>query len=232
MQITWFIHLIMILVVMSVACGAVVWGHRVNDRTSASRKLGAALLMLWLLYNVYYLLPSNFAWERSLPLQVCDILALVAAGVLLHPFRIGRGILYFSAIPLTSQAVLTPTGNQNPAETRFWLYWALHAGIIACSLFDMSVNRYRPTFRDYLQVLAIDIGYVAIILPLDLALGWNYGYLAPASPEGRTIVDALGPWPERVFLMVALVGGLQFVMLSFWHFCHKIQNIKRTRKAT
>lgn len=229
MQIDRSIHLIMILVVIIVASSVVVWGQRVRDRLSANRRLGTGLLTLWLIYNVYYFLPSNFLWERSLPLQVCDVLALVAGGILLRPFRIGRSILYFSAIPLASQAILTPTGDQNPTEPRFWLYWALHAGIIACSLFDFAINRYEPTFRDYVQVLIIDFAYVAIILPLNLGFGWNYGYLAPASPQGRTIVDALGPWPERVLLMVTLVAGLQFMMLLLWHSCYKIRAIKRTR---
>ena len=220
MQMSWQLHLVMILFVIGLAWGVVAWGRRVKNCDVAGRRLGGALLVIWLLYNLYYFQPVNFAWERSLPLQVCDILAVVAAAVLLRPFRLGRSLVYVSAIPLTSQAILTPTGNQDPTDLRFWLYWVLHAGIISCSLYDVAVKYYRPTARDFLLVLLIDVGYVAAILPLDLAFGWNYGYLGPSTPEGRTVIDVLGSWPRRVVLMIALVVGLQFLMLKLWHIWH------------
>ncbi len=113
-------------------------------------------------------------------------------------------------------------------EPRFWLYWGLHAGIIACSVYDVAVNRYRPTVRDLLLVLAVDIGYVVAILPLDIAMGWNYGYLGPGTPEGQTLIDLLGLWPRRVVLMVAVVGCLQFFMLKLWHILH-CMNLTRPR---
>ncbi len=218
----WQLHAVMILFAIGSACGVVAWGRRIKNGDVGGRRLGGAILAVWLLYNLYYFHPANFAWERSLPLQVCDILGVVAAAVLLRPFRLGRSILYFSAIPLTGQALLTPTGNQDPAELRFWLYWLLHAGIISCSLYDVVVNHYQPTVRDFLLVLIVDAAYVAIILPLDIAFGWNYGYLGLGTPEGYTAIDLLGPWPRRVVLMVALVGGLQFLMLKLWHIGQRI----------
>jgi hypothetical integral membrane protein (TIGR02206 family) len=232
MQIDGHLHLVMIFVTMGLAFGALARGRRVTNSDVTGQRLGATLFALWLLYNLYYFQPANFAWERSIPLQVCDILAVVAAAVLVRPFRLGRAILYFSAIPLTSQAVLTPTGNQNPAEARFWLYWGLHAGIIVCSLYDVAVNGYRPTFRDFLLVVVVDLIYVAAILPLDIALGWNYGYLGPGTPEGSTIIDVLGPWPRRVVLMVFIVAGLQFIMLALWHLVHCMNATRSFQRAT
>jgi uncharacterized membrane protein YwaF len=57
---------------------------------------------------------------------------------------------------------------------------------------------------------------VAIVLPLDLAFDWNYGFVGPGKPEARSIVDALGPWPERLAVIFALVAGVMALLLLPW----------------
>lgn len=49
--------------------------------------------------------------------------------------------------------------------------------------------------------------YVALVVPINLWLGSNYGYLGnPAAvSEIPPFVYALGPWPERAIILVALV---------------------------
>jgi len=207
-------HLLMITVVIAVTSLMIVAGLRSARPDYVGRWLGGSLLVLWLAYNVYYFQPAVFAWQLSLPLQVCDILAFLAAVVLLRPIPLARAVVCLSAVPLAAQAVLTPTGDHDPSRPRFWLYWGLHTGIIAAALYDTVVKRYRPTVRDFRNVLIVDAAYVAIIFPLNLAFGWNYGYIAPATADGRTVLDVLGPWPQRAFIVVALVIALQTLMFG------------------
>jgi hypothetical integral membrane protein (TIGR02206 family) len=206
-------HLLMIGAVAVLSILVVQIGRRSHASERIARIIGFALLATWVVYNVYYFQPAVFAWERSLPLHVCDILALLTAVILLKPIPIGRGVVCLSAIPLASQAILTPTGDHNPAAWRFWLYWVLHTGIIAGALFDVIVRRYTPTLRDYVTVVVVDIAYVAVLLPIDIAYRWNYGYIGDAVADGRTVVDVLGPWPLRVFIMTAIVMSVQLLML-------------------
>jgi uncharacterized membrane protein YwaF len=49
-----------------------------------------------------------------------------------------------------------------------------------------------------------------------LAFGVNYGYVGNATPEVRTIIDALGSWPWRVVVMAGLVCLVYAAMLVPW----------------
>ena len=172
--------------------------------------------MLWIGYNAYYFSPSHFDWQVSLPLQVCDILGPGAAIAVAFGFRPARAVLYFCALPLAGQAVLTPTGDQNPAALRFWLYWTMHAGILALSALDLIVLEFRPTLRDYISVVLMDALYAVVIIPIDILLGWNYGYLGDKVPDTLTAISILGPWPQRIFVILAVVIVLQGLLLIPW----------------
>lgn len=170
-----------------------------------SRRLGFLMLGIWFFYVLYNVSPSRFAWEKSLPLEVCDMLALASIFVLFSPLRLPRSVLYFSGILLTGQAILTPAGDQDPAKLRFWFYWIFHAGILAVSVFDCCIRGYRPLFRDLVQVWLVNLAYLVLVLPLDVCFGWNYGFVGNSKPGAPTLVDFFGPWPERVVLMFFLV---------------------------
>jgi uncharacterized membrane protein YwaF len=42
-----------------------------------------------------------------------------------------------------------------------------------------------------------------------------------AQPGEASIIDFLGPWPQRVVLMVALVIGFMALLMAPWHFARK-----------
>ncbi|HEX2852244.1 MAG TPA: TIGR02206 family membrane protein [Opitutaceae bacterium] len=191
------------------------WGLRSSENGSG-RMIGLGMIAVWIAYNAYYFHPAIFEWRTSLPLQLCDLLAIMAGVALVWRTRIARSFLYFSALLFAGQAIATPVGNQDPSTLRFWLYWILHAGIISCWLFDLSVRGYRPTMKDYLQVAGVELVYAAVIFPVNLAFGWNYAYIGNAQPEGATAIDWFGPWPQRVPLMILAALFLQGVMLLPW----------------
>lgn len=205
------------LVLVAALCLAVVaLGHRSrsgDSPCSTDRWLGGCLLALWVVYNVYYFHPVHFDWGVSLPLHACDVIALAAGLMLVYPVRIVRSVVYFSAIGLTTQALITPVGNQDPAALRFWLYWLLHGGIIAASVYDIAIRGYRPLVRDLRHVVWVDLLYFIAIFPLDAVFGWNYGYLGPDALDEATVLDLLGPWPLRAFAVLGLVVLVQLIML-------------------
>jgi hypothetical integral membrane protein (TIGR02206 family) len=174
------------------------------------------MALLWTAYNAYYFWPDRFDWKVSLPLQVCDLLGPAAAIAIRFKFRIVRAFLYFCAFPLATQAVLTPTGNQDPRFPRFWLYWTLHAFILSLSAFDLIVLKYRPLLKDFLSIVLIDSLYVAMIAPVDAYFGWNYGYLGDSLPDGMTAISYLGSWPSRILFMFAIVIASQSLLLAPW----------------
>lgn len=218
-EITSYLHVSMVLFVIALAILTSVAGvrmKRTGHLQQFSNWLGVSLLGLWITYNVYYFLPANFRLDTSLPLHVCDFMAIVASLSLIKPGRKTSALLYFCALALTSQAILTPTGNQDPTTLRFWLFWFLHGGIISAAIYDLVVRKYQPVFKDCLFVIGCDFLYVAVILPLDVILGWNYGFIGNIKPDTPTIIDALGPWPQRIVWMVGLVVIVQLIMYLPW----------------
>lgn len=87
---------------------------------------------------------------------------------------------------------------------------------MACSLFDLTIRGYKPSAKDFVSVVAVDIAYALMVVPLNTAFGWNYGYLGDSKPDGRTIIDILGPWPQRIPIILGVVVLMQLSMLALW----------------
>ena len=100
----------------------------------------------------------------------------------------------------------------------FWAFWAAHTIIAACAVYDIVVLGFRPGWSDLGRAVAVSAVYVAVVVPINLGLGANYGYVGnPAdSKEIPPFVDALGPWPLRAIILVALAPLGFVVVLLPW----------------
>jgi uncharacterized membrane protein YwaF len=96
----------------------------------------------------------------------------------------------------------------------FWLFWAAHSIVVASAVYDLAVLGFRPRWGDLGRAYAASAHYVAAIVPVDLALGANYGFIGNPPPGVKIppFVDALGPWPLRAVIVVAL-GAVGFAVL-------------------
>ncbi|MCD7898713.1 MAG: TIGR02206 family membrane protein [Bacteroides sp.] len=219
-EITPFLHFSMVVFVLILVVLISVIGNRVKQRTGSLKQFsisfGISLFSIWVIYNIYYFLPANFRVDTSLPLHICDFLAIIASLSLIKPNRKTSALLYFCGLVLATQAIITPAGNQDPMNFRFWLFWLLHAGILSASVYDIVVRNYCPLFKDFLFVIGCDLLYVILILPLDIIFGWNYGFIGNLKPDTATIIDALGSWPQRLIWMLLLVFIIQFILYLPW----------------
>lgn len=165
---------------------------------------------VWLRFSKYYDPLSSY------PLQMCHWCAVIAAVSLLQPWRALRAIAYFCGLALCTQAIITPGLTEGPALYWFWFFWLSHGVILGVPLYDVAARGYRPHWRDYAIGCAAALAYVVILLPIDLATGWNYGFIGPGKPEMPSIVDLLGPWPQRLVWIMALAAAAMFVLLVPW----------------
>jgi hypothetical integral membrane protein (TIGR02206 family) len=196
-------------------------GSQPAGPTASERAIGLAYLAAWLTTYVFLLFPPLREPAKTLPLQLCHWNALAAALLLATRWEMLRPIVYFWGFALSTQAMITPSLTEGPAIYPFWFFWTTHGIILGAALYEVFARGYRPTPRDYGIACAAAALYVAIVLPLDLAFDWNYGFVGRGKPEVRTIVDALGPWPDRLVIIVLLVAAAMALLLLPWVFGRK-----------
>jgi hypothetical integral membrane protein (TIGR02206 family) len=87
----------------------------------------------------------------------------------------------------------------------FWGHGAILLGIV----YIIAGQEFRPRPRSVLRMMIAVNVYGLAALSLDLAFGWNYGYLLH-KPAQSSLLDYMGPWPWYLIAIEAI--GL----LSFW----------------
>lgn len=189
--------------------------------TPIERAIGWAYLAAWVTTYTFLLFPPLHEPAKTYPLQLCHLTSAADALLLIRGWRGLRPIVYFWGLALSTQALITPTLTEGPAIYPFWFFWASHGMIVGVAFYDMFARGYRPTLHDYGIACAAAAGYVALVLPLNLAFGWNYGFVGPSKPDVPTILDALGPWPERLVLIVAIAAGAMALLLLPWRLAHR-----------
>lgn len=190
---------------------------RKDAELALRRTLAALAVGYWLGYVLWW------DWHGrdlhfGLPLHICNFAGLVAPFALLTGQRWARATLYFWTSVLTVQAFIQPMLAAGPAWLVFWAFWAMHTIIAVCAVYDIAVLGFRPRWSDLWRAMAVTAAYVALVVPVDLWLGANYGYLGnpQAHYEIPPFVDALGPWPQRAIVLVVLVAIGFFVALLPW----------------
>jgi hypothetical integral membrane protein (TIGR02206 family) len=213
------LHWIMLAAMAALTAAAVGSRRRASDPRAIERierGIGGVYLILWI---------GTFAWLRSTPdfdpttdwpLQLCHWAAVMTALALAVPRRIWRTLAYFWGLALCTQAILTPNLADGPALWPFWFFWSTHAMCVAVPLYDVLARGYRPRWRDWAIACGAAAGYVAIVLPVNLATGWNYGFVGPSTPEVPTLVDYLGPWPLRLVWIGVIAAGAMALLMLPW----------------
>jgi uncharacterized membrane protein YwaF len=57
---------------------------------------------------------------------------------------------------------------------------------------------------------------LAVVLPVNLQLGANHGFLGKSTTLHPGIVDLLGPWPQRLLITVPLAAVAMWLALLPW----------------
>lgn len=184
--------------------------------TDFERTLAFANLAVWLTSHGYWQMPGRFDVVTTLPLQMCHITSLIASAVLLTRNETLRAVLYFWAFGLCTQALITPSLVEPPTSPVFWAFWFLHGFVMLAAIYDIVVHGFRPYWREYRIACMAAAAYVAVVLPVDLLLNANYGFLGKSTALHPSIVDLLGPWPQRLLIIVPLAALAMWVVLLPW----------------
>ena len=212
------LHLVSVGVCLAAIAGLVAAGRRSRAAhgTIFRHALGVLALAYWLSYNIWW------NWHGAdpatgLPLQICDINGVIAPLALFTLNRWLRATLYFWAFALTTQAFIQPALQFGPSTPLFWWFWAQHTIILGYAVFDVLVLGFRPDWRDLLRACGSGAIYLAIVVPVNLALNADYGYLGNLDAgQIPPFVAALGPWPERAIIVVVLTVAAFVIVELPW----------------
>ncbi|MDH5534482.1 MAG: TIGR02206 family membrane protein, partial [Betaproteobacteria bacterium] len=152
-------------------------GRRTPAPTSLERGFAIANLAIWIAAHGWWILPPQLDPATTLPLQLCHITAVVASLVLLTRRHALRVLLYFWGFALSTQAILTPTLTDPPTSLWFWAFWAQHGFVLVVAVYDFAVLGFRPAWRDYWFACRMTFLYGLAMLPVNLTLGANYGFV-------------------------------------------------------
>jgi hypothetical integral membrane protein (TIGR02206 family) len=182
--------------------------------THFERALAFTNIAGWIASHGYWQMPERFDAVTTLPLQMCHITSLIASAVLLTRNGTLRAILYFWAFGLCTQAMITPSLIETPSSPVFWAFWFMHGFVMLVAIYELAVAGFRPAWRDYRIACLASVAYVAVVLPIDIMLGTNYGFVGKSRPLNPSIVDLLGPW--RLLIIVPLAALAMLVVLLPW----------------
>ena len=153
-------------------------------------------------------------WSASyaLPLQLCDIVAFVAAAALWLRRPLLVELTYFWGIAGTANGLISPDVHDHFPSYLFLQYFIAHGAIVAAALFLVAGLRIAPRRGAVVRVIMLTLGLVAVDAGANLLTGGNYMYLrqTPAVPN---LLDLMGPWPWYIVAASGLAVAI-FVVLD------------------
>jgi hypothetical integral membrane protein (TIGR02206 family) len=165
-------------------------------------------------------LAGELSWESSLPLELCHCVLLACIVALFWPNRLAFEIAYFWGLGGTLHAVVTPDLGQGfPSWDFIQFFWA-HGTILLAIVYLIAARKLRPGASSVPRMLLAVNLYALVVGAIDLAFGWNYGYLRHP-PSQPSLIDYLGPWPWYI-LSLELVALFSFMILELpWRLAAK-----------
>lgn len=194
--------------------------------------LAVALLLCW---------PVNVlvAWQmgtlnatNSLPLQLCDLAAIIGGIALLKRGQEMCELLYFWGLAGTLQGLITPALGVSWPHPRFIMFFILHGTVVAAALqtvIGRGIIPKRGAVRramGWIVVYALVAGAVDFVLVHIFHDNINYGFLC-AKPPTASLLDALGDWPWYLLWLV----GVAAVFFSLLNLPFVIRQRREGKKA-
>jgi hypothetical integral membrane protein (TIGR02206 family) len=183
---------------------------------AAARAIGVALVAVAVSWTIGLAVEGTWSAKTSLPLALCDVAILVAAAACWWRLPLLVELTWFWGMAGTLQAVATPDLSVEFPHLAFFQYVVGHEGIVLAALFLVVGMRIAPRRGAVTRVLAITVGYTALVGLVDAVTGANYMYLR-RPPGSWTVLRLLGPWPWYIASAAGVAVVLLVVLDSpFW----------------
>jgi hypothetical integral membrane protein (TIGR02206 family) len=158
-------------------------------------------------------LAEQHTWSASyaLPLQLCDVVAFVAAGALWFRRSLLVELTYFWGLAGTANGLISPDVQDHYPGYLFLQYFVAHGAIVAAALFLVVGLRITPRRGAVPRVVVLTLALVAFDAGVNLVTGGNYMYLR-YPPGVANLLDLMGPWPWYIFAAAGLAVAIFFCL--------------------
>jgi hypothetical integral membrane protein (TIGR02206 family) len=139
---------------------------------------------------------ANHTWSlgASLPVQLCDVGAFVAAAALVWRQLLLVEVAYFWGLGGSLQAVLTPDLQDHHFPSFPYLqFYVTHDLVILAALFLVVGLALRPRPGSVRRIYLLTLGFAVVVGLIDVVTGGNYMYLRVRAPG--SLLEVMGPWP-------------------------------------
>lgn len=201
--------------VIAACTAALVTGARL--RPGAWTAPACRILALVILANElgwWVWLGFQHTWSAAfvLPLQLCDVVALVAAAALWFRRPLLVELTYFWGLAGTANGLISPDLPDHFPSYLFLQYFVAHGAIVAAALLLVVGLRITPRRGAVGRVVALTLALVMIDAAANALTGGNYMYLRH-TPDVPNLLDLMGPWPVYILAAAGLALAL-FVALD------------------
>ncbi|WP_067441866.1 YwaF family protein [Nocardioides jensenii] len=212
-------HLLMLALFAAGVWPIVRLGRAVRDdkvtRSRVSRGFAVAVMAFTIPMQLVDFMPSQYSFNTTLPLQLCDFAWMAAVLALLTHHRFFVALAYFWGLVLTTQGLLTPWLTADFPNPKYIGFWGMHILIVWAAIFLIWGLGLRPAWRDYATTVATTATWAISVFTFNAFTGTNYGFLNH-KPSSGSLLDYLGPWPSYVVLEVLIVAGVWALMTWPW----------------
>lgn len=166
-----------------------------------------AALGRFLLANLIAYIIIAYAWRWTslslatcLPLHLCDFILLGAVALLTgRRSQSGFECIFLWSWSGSIWALITPDLPHDFPHYRYFEFFWGHGLIFVVLAFLENGMEYRLFSGSWKTAAAGLAAWTLSVGALDLAFGWNYGYLLFKPPAGSPL-DFMGPWPLYIVL--------------------------------
>lgn len=207
-------HFWVLTVSMLLALVLIAWGRRDRHNPAhrhVTRLLGLVIVISEIVFVMYPVYLGRFGWDWGLPLQLCDLTALIGGlGLVMDvPFAIEVG--FFLGLSATLITTATPDLDHDFPHIEFWCFFLTHSLVSAAMAYQAFGLDRRPRPGAPLRVwLAVNV-YGLIASAINLRLDSNYLYICH-KPGVSSPFDYLGPWPWYVVALDLILAGFIAVL--------------------
>ncbi|HEX4215789.1 MAG TPA: TIGR02206 family membrane protein [Candidatus Dormibacteraeota bacterium] len=178
-----------------------------------TRSLAVVMLVAELCWWGVEIVVPGALKTHGLPLQICDVAAILAAGALWFRWQPLVDITWWWGIAGSIPALLTPLPGAVFPNWLYFQYFIVHGGLIVSACVLVVGLRRVPAPGAVLRVAAVTVVYAAGIALLDHLTAENLLFLCGYPGGPPTLLNMLGPWP-RYLVPVAVIAAVLFFLLE------------------